>query len=587
MPITITSNLKTSQPYIPLVDDGDQVKIGGVPLLFDSAADLKAKCALQRTNIENGLGLWKNGTPLRVVTEPVARTWIRGTGSSDAANAAASSAKTLTLPFGTVITLLDEANTLTAVTAIPAAGDGANGDQAWNRSTGVIYTKTAGAWAQTGVDGDGNSLGGSRYGAGYDTRITQYPAVPIGTTQINSVASAGATFSHAVDTAATFDGHPTTRVTVTAAGSTNKIEVGISGATYPLDADIQAIVKSVLCAVKIGPGNTLTQASLYLGSADFSSYIAFTMSPALGASAGGWTLLTRQAAGPTELVGTPNFTAPVRCKITLAFSANVQPGTVNIGGVYILPQPRPSVVFMCDDGFAEWTWLATEAKKRGVPLSLGISYGDIGKPSFLTEAEVVALGNDPSGLIEITNHARGNQNFVTLGLAAYMSDVNNCRDWIISRGLNANGARCHAYVQGQYDQTLIDAMRAEGYLCAREVGSSDFRALTELSALQQDANARFRLPATCNLENTQNLATVKTYIKNAAEQGTAVVMGHRFLNVAGTVQWIAGYDDNYGVLNLLDWLAYMRDTKGWRLERASDWARRMAQPGTLGAAPLR
>jgi hypothetical protein len=185
---------------------------------------------------------------------------------------------------------------------------------------------------------------------------------------------------------------------------------------------------------------------------------------------------------------------------------------------------------------------------------------------------MLAIANHSSGLFELTNHARANDSYATIGLAAYMSAIRSCRDYLIGLGCGATAANLHQFVQGSFDQTLIDAMKAEGFLSSRIVGSSNVGADSQLVAFGgANSNQAYRIPIACELSDTQNLATVKGYITTASESGTAFIVGHRFGVSAATIKWIKGYDASYGVLDLLDWLADQRDINGWKLCKWSEW----------------
>lgn len=403
MPITITSNLKTSQPYIPLVDDGDQVKIGGVPLLFDSAADLKAKCTMQRTNIENGLGLWKNGTPLRVVTEPVARTWIRGTGSSDAANAAASSAKTFTLPFGTVITLLDEANTLTAVTVIPAAGDGANGDQAWDRSTGMIYTKTAGAWVQSSVDGGGNSVGSDKNLGG--SVLINWATVSIG--------SVTAGWTVTLDNTNKYSGLPTLNVSA-AAGAADTLVVPLTiPSTYlgaskrlviPVGTADTAVAGSVSNLVQIW-----THDDSVAGANRFLSFGYASHCP------GDWAegvVINGDTNGSGHVLNT-NWTeisgrSYTRLQLVMTKAAGKAVSRVNIGPIYADPARTSKAlltIFMDGNYLGQYTYARSILQKYGLTSSLAFIRSRIGMGGSMTQAQMQQMYDGGHELIH--HHGSG------------------------------------------------------------------------------------------------------------------------------------------------------------------------------------
>lgn len=409
------------------------------------------------------------------------------------------------------------------------------------------------------------------YPSYFQKRPLQHIVVPFGTAAINESILTGGTVSRSVDTSVLFNGQPSSRFQVTGSGSSPNLEVGVTSAAINLDAEAQSLTaRTPLCAVKVSGSGVLTGATLYVGGATYSNFHTFGVSQV--ATKDGWIILSKSSFGATSTTGTPNLTTAVRAKLRLTFAANVAVGDVWVSPFYALPQPKPSVVFTCDDGYSEGAWLAAEAAKRGVPVSFGVARDYIGQSGFLTESELLNIANGYDNLHEITNHARVNSNYVTLGLAEYVAHVEACRDYLVGLGLSRKAASMHQYVQGQFDQALIDELKTRGYLSCREVGASNRASANAAIALEGvGSNALFKLPATCLLENTQNLSTVQGCISSAAQAGTAFILGHRFAATAGSVQWIKGYDASYGVLNLLDWLAEQRDTNGWQLRRWSDW----------------
>lgn len=439
-----------------------------------------------------------------------------------------------------------------------------------------IATDANGNTVLVGPDGADIPLrllqGRTKYPAFHNRRPLQHVMIPFGTALINDKNVNGTTVAVAVDTAVTFNGRPSTKFTVASGGTSPNLDVGTSGATITLDAEAQlALTRGFMVAVKTDGLNTLSSAILYVGDATYANFYTFNLEK-LGVY-DGWTLFGKLTVGATSTTGTPpNLAAAVRAKVRVICSANVVAGDIWVAPAYVVPQPKPTVVFTCDDGYDEWTWLVAEAAKRGIPISFGIAKDYVGTAGFLTQSEMLAIANHSSGLFELTNHATDNTNYSVAGLATYKSNVDACRDYLIGLGCDANAARCHQYVQGIFDQTLIDALQADGYLSAREVGSANRKADTLPIAIEGTTNDHlFKIPATCNLETGQSLSTVQGYITNAAQLGTAFVMGHKFEAAAGTITWIAGYDNTYGVLNLLDWLAYQRDVNGWRLLKWSQW----------------
>jgi hypothetical protein len=400
--------------------------------------------------------------------------------------------------------------------------------------------------------------------------------LPFGTSAINTSAAAGTTSrTLSVDSAVTFNGKPTTKLVIVGAGSSSEIEVGVSTASITLSAAAQqALSKHVFIALKTDGANTITDFVLYLGDSGYANYYTFVSGNPT--TLDGWTVFEKTNAGATSTTGTPiALTLPQRAKLRLTTSSTVAAGTIWLAYCGVVPAPAPTVVFTCDDGYSTWVWLADQAKQRNVPISFGVISNTLGDASVLTAAEAVAIGNDPSGLFEITNHAADHVNLPTAGFAAYSASVDECRADLIALGLDPYAASLHQYVNGNTSTEMQDFLIAGGYHSARGVGASGHGAPNLL--IGADAPyAMWNLPITCALSSAETLTTVKSYITTAAASGTAIIMGHNFLGAASANAWIAGYDDTYGVLNLLDWLASKRDNEGWRLMRWSDWAKRMA-----------
>lgn len=434
----------------------------------------------------------------------------------------------------------------------------------------------------TGLVGPGGSKyfspklsGETAYPGFFAKRPLQNVAIPFGTAAINDKNVTGTTVATAVDAAETFNGKPSTKCTVAGAGSTVNLDVGVSAATITLDATCQGVLTaSTLVAVKIGNGNTVASGVLYLGDATYSNF--YTLSLSIVGYDGDWVLLGTVGFGAASKTGTPDLAANVRARVRVVMAENVAAGDVWVSECYVLPKCKPTVVFTCDDGYDEWEWLADEAAKRGIPISFGIAQDYVGTDGFLTEAQLLLIGNHSSGLFEITNHGRVNTNYSVAGLATYRAAMDSCRDYLIGLGLDPVAAKCHQYVQGIFDQTLIDSIKDAGYVSAREVGTANRHASGHAVAIDgTDCDSKFKIPATVNLTNTVNLATVQASLINAAQNGGAFIMGHRFAAVEADITWINGYDADHGVLNLLDWLAQKRDDEGWQILKWSDWQNRV------------
>lgn len=147
MSMSLPSDVDTGNANIPIVKITNNHKIGGIDYLMTNAADIAARATLQRTSITQGLYTWAQKARIRASDEPASRLWTQGTGGNDAANSAASHARTVEFAPGKTADLVAETNIVRASTGIPASGIGANGDLAFDVDTGVVYKKTAGAWA--------------------------------------------------------------------------------------------------------------------------------------------------------------------------------------------------------------------------------------------------------------------------------------------------------------------------------------------------------------------------------------------------------------------------------------------------------
>lgn len=386
----------------------------------------------------------------------------------------------------------------------------------------------------------------------------------------------GATGTAALDTSVLFNGRQTTKSTITAAAaSLSQISIEIPGATVTLDATGQAMLSlQQVIAVKSSPENTPTDVVVYVADAAFANYYTFNLSKKC-VTADGWTIFSNYNPAASGTVGTPNLAASVRTRVNINTAAVVQPGSVWLGAGYVVPTPaKKSVVLTFDDGYSEWTWLAAELKKRNLPASFGIAKDLIGTAGFLTVSEMRALRESDPTLFELTDHALINDAYSTIGLSAYMAAINQCRDFLVANGESYANASLHQYVQGSYDQALIDSMKSAGFLTGRMASSTGQGTRNNWIALEGNAqnNEMYMIPASADLSDAQTLAQVKTNIQSAhTSHGTAFVMGHKFKAAQGPYQWIAGYDTGYGMLDLLDWLVDQRDTNGWQILKWSDW----------------
>lgn len=446
----------------------------------------------------------------------------------------------------------------------------------------------ADALGVTSVPGDGKWYTAPRHAGLYPRRPLVDQVVPLGSAAINDVSvPTGATRTFvASDASVVFNGRPTTKVSVTAAGTGVSLEIGTSAATVNLAGQAAALpARAMMVAAKIAPSMGVpTKATIFVGDATYAALDVYEATHV--ETVGEWMYFSTPLGVPSSVTGSVNYGAAVRVKVRLTFPSAVQVGDCWVSSAYALPQPQPTVVWTNDDGYTEWTWLAAEAAKRGIPLSFSVASDLIGSSAFFwTEAEMLAVANHPSGLFDINNHARVNTSYAVDGLVNYRAAVNYCRDWLVARGIPRESASCHAYVQGSHDDAIASALRADGFSGARIVGTAGRGAANIMSAIAgADSLMSRKVPAVCNLEDTQPLSTVQGHINAAVKTGTAFIMGHRFLAAPATITYVAGYHPTHGVLDLMDWLAERRDVDGWRLLKFSEWAAEVARGDLAPAA---
>ncbi len=411
------------------------------------------------------------------------------------------------------------------------------------------------------------------YPCGYTKAPCRAPALPIGTGLINASVVPGASTAIAVDTDVKFNGRPTTRLTISGVPTGTYAQVETSADTYTLPADAQAIrERTVLCAVKHNALGEPKFAAAYLGNAAMDGFESWRMLYVGGA--GDWSIYQQQAPlGPTQVQGagaSQDLSVPRRARMRVDTQATLAPGDMWFAEPYVLPAPTPTVVWTSDDGYAEWTWLAAEAQKRGLRLSFGVSEPYVGQPGFLDAAQVLALQNQYGH--EVTNHGGANDTYAAIGLTEYMRRVNSCQDFLLKLGVDPRSANLHQYIQGANDAVLRTAMRDAGYLSARQTASSfPLFPSAGVKLVGKHADALYNISTCASLNANTTLAQAKTAIANTIKAGPAFIVGHQYAASASASAWVNGYDTQYGTLDLMDWLAERRDVDGWRVMTWLEW----------------
>lgn len=436
--------------------------------------------------------------------------------------------------------------------------------------------------AETGPGG-GNRIPGRfepldirpRYPAGYTKAPCRAPVVPIGTAAIDAAYVPGAGRTLSVDTALTFNGKPTTKLTITGTPTGAYAHIETTADTFALSPDAQEIRdRAVLCAVKYGGLGTPKLATAYLGSATMGDFEAWAMQY-VGDSQDGWSIWQKQTAiGPSQVSGagaSQDLSAPRRARVRADTVSNLIAGEMWFAEPYVLPAPTPTVIWTSDDGYYEWEWLAAEAQKRGLRLSFGVSEPYVGQAGYLDASQVLRLQNQYGQ--EVTNHGGLNDSYGAIGLTEYMRRVNSCRDYLVSIGINPRTANLHQYIQGVNDAALRAAMRGSGYLSARQTSSvNTVFPSAGVRLVGPSADVLYNITTCASLGSGTTLDQVKTAITNTVKGGPAFIVGHRYGPTAdSTITWVNGYDGQFGTLDLMDWLAERRDIDGWRVMTWLEW----------------
>lgn len=356
---------------------------------------------------------------------------------------------------------------------------------------------------------------------------------------------------------------------VTGAGSGTSAEIGFSSALETLKG-LAAEFATNYIAVAIRGTVPVAGAKIYMGDASFSNYYEITINTndvnAVVDIGDGWKLLVADAtdASVVTTTGTPTVSGAKRMKVTFFSYANVAAGTVWLGYAGVVKKPKATVVLTADDAYAEWyNYLFPAMAERGIPGSFSIDAGYLDKTGFMTQRQLRNALEAYGEFIEYVNHGANNLAYTGANLAAYTDNIIKCDNLLKELGVPEASRKLHTYVQGQFDQSLVDWLVAAGYTSARQVGASDrsqFQIAAHLSAADTSRNSLYGIPAGCNLEIAQPLDTVIGYIEKAKARGTVFfLMGHEFKAAPGAQAYVAGYHATHGMSNLLDYLAAERD----------------------------
>lgn len=387
---------------------------------------------------------------------------------------------------------------------------------------------------------------------------------------------AGTGMTVSVDPDVTWNGHATLRLDIPAL-STGTFRVGTSGATVNLPTGISSWEGQKWLTVAMMSNNlaAVDNCNLFFGDSGFSNYYTLSFDednyPELSYQANEW--MIKSSPGSFGVgAGSPTFSGAKRLRLNFTVASDASPTKVWIGGVGFMPKSRAKCVIVMDDGFDEmYSFAKGEAQTYGIPLSFAIVKDLVGTTGYMTEANLRELLTDD--LFCLVNHGRIHTGYSTLGLSAYVSDVNTCRDYLLSLGAG-DGAYHHAYIESQWDNTLLAALSE--YKSCRAGLSTGTRNWQDKTIRLGDKR-RYVLTSCIDLETGTSLADVQTQVNAAiTAQQTCFIIGHKLEAVAGADIWATA-----DFTSLLSWLRGKQKQGLIDCMRWTDWYRGLTQPALV------
>ncbi len=147
MALNLPSDVATQQRFIPVTRQTD--KIAATWRVFPDHAALMAAVAIERLNIADGMGIWTNGEPLKVVTEPVGsyRIWFIDSALINPVQRAAASNAWRGVLGNLSVTMMDDTGVMRAGSGAPANALGVTGDWYADYASGGLLRKNyVGSW---------------------------------------------------------------------------------------------------------------------------------------------------------------------------------------------------------------------------------------------------------------------------------------------------------------------------------------------------------------------------------------------------------------------------------------------------------
>jgi hypothetical protein len=228
----------------------------------------------------------------------------------------------------------------------------------------------------------------------------------------------------------------------------------------------------------------------------------------------------------------------------IRFNAPSANTTVWIQQVVMPRKNKAIVMFTYDDGFIEWkTRVIPKLNQYGFKGAFAIQQDLVNTANRLTSADLLAFAAQGHLLVphQVSNTRFDDLNDATgQNLTAYMADyttsINSLRGWTETAGSSGY----FAYVQGRYNEALINAIKGRGLRCGRGVLNSYDHYSCGMGA------ELFALKTAYMDQVSPTVQSLKDRIDGAVKYGTLLtLMGHEFslTGVSGPSIWPIEWHD--------------------------------------------
>ena len=336
----------------------------------------------------------------------------------------------------------------------------------------------------------------------------------------------------ATDSAITWKGKPTVKITSPSAGTTCGIEkaslstrLKTKSVTIPVYIEDYTKVASirVYYSQNAALGENYARADYYLGTNDQQQY-------------NGWHIIDLPESVQTAVTTgvAADGTAVQYIRIDVAPVAG-QVAVVRIGEAILNTRSLPSIIMTFDDGrlsqFENALPIMARYRIPGTCYVVPPRLGTTGATNFMSESQIGVL----KGLgWTVGNHAFNasgtTDSYIEMSAGAYYAEVIQCQSWLNARGFDGDH---HAYVDGKYDGALVDLLIAAGMKTGRTISGSITTGAQGIYT-GEPLYRRFALQGGMQMNSSNLVANIKIEIDRAIRDGRSLIItGHDVLTSNG------------------------------------------------------